>query len=331
MALLPESATWEAGIYQIETTDAVIGGVAGISNIQGKQLANRTKYLYDNLNLLDSEVGDLFDTVDDHTTQLSELTDTKLVALGTNYSKGIVSKTGGAITAIASDIGKLSLIELTANIVVVTLPDYAAFEIGSKLNYVIIDADNTHPAGVVFFEAHAGQNILGNPNYFIPGDIVEFTFRGTIPGWVISDVSRGLQMPTGAVIGYAVSTPPAGWLECDGAAISRTTYSGLFTKIGVVHGVGDGVTTFNVPDLRGKFIRGWDNGAGVDTGRVFGSFQDDAFESHTHSTGLQNELVNHGGAVPVNQQTGGGGDLVTATGGTETRPKNVALLHCIKF
>jgi microcystin-dependent protein len=64
-------------------------------------------------------------------------------------------------------------------------------------------------------------------------------------------------LPAGMIAPYAGQTAPAGWLLADGNAVSRVTYSALFTAIGVAHGIGDGSTTFNVPDARGKFIRGF--------------------------------------------------------------------------
>lgn len=99
-------------------------------------------------------------------------------------------------------------------------------------------------------------------------------------------------IPVGHVDIFAMSTPPTGYLVCNGAAVSRTTYAALFAAIGNTYGSGDGATTFNLPDLRGRFIRGWDSGAGLDPGRVFGSLQDDALESHTH-TGSSDTAAAH--------------------------------------
>lgn len=67
---------------------------------------------------------------------------------------------------------------------------------------------------------------------------------------------------------------PTGWIPADGRALSRTTYAALFSAIGTAYGSGDGSTTFNVPDLRGEFLRGWDSGRGIDPGRALGSLQD---------------------------------------------------------
>ncbi|RMG49546.1 MAG: tail fiber protein, partial [Gammaproteobacteria bacterium] len=85
--------------------------------------------------------------------------------------------------------------------------------------------------------------------------------------------------PVGSVIAWTSTTPPDNYLECNGAAISRTAYSDLFAVIGTIFGAGDGSTTFNLPDLRGEFIRGYDNGRGADVGRALGSAQSWAIEN----------------------------------------------------
>ena len=78
-------------------------------------------------------------------------------------------------------------------------------------------------------------------------------------------------VPVGSVFNLATTTVPTGFLECNGAAISRSTYATLFATISTTWGSGDGSSTFNLPDLRGQFVRGWDNSAGVDSGRSFAS------------------------------------------------------------
>ena len=83
-----------------------------------------------------------------------------------------------------------------------------------------------------------------------------------------------VSIPTGMIAPFAMSSPPTGWLECNGATISRSTYATLFAAIGTTYGAGDGSSTFVLPDLRATFIRGFDNSRGIDTGRTFGSFQD---------------------------------------------------------
>ena len=132
--------------------------------------------------------------------------------------------------------------------------------------------------------------------------------------------------PTGAVSAFAMNSAPTGWLKANGSAVSRTTYANLFTAIGTLYGVGDGSTTFNLPDLRGEFIRGFDDARGVDSGRVMGSAQADAFKSHTHAALVNSGQLGTGGGSNYLGQPGPGG----ATGDTETRPRNIALLYCIK-
>ncbi len=141
-------------------------------------------------------------------------------------------------------------------------------------------------------------------------------------------------IPAGSVFYFAANTAPAGYLKANGAAVSRTTYAALFAVTGTTFGVGDGSTTFNLPDLRGEFIRGWADDRSVDTGRVFGSAQADAFKSHNHGLIMRNE-GNPGDAGEPRAGTGNVSSKTTNnailnTGGTETRPRNVALLACIK-
>jgi microcystin-dependent protein len=100
-------------------------------------------------------------------------------------------------------------------------------------------------------------------------------------------------IPTGALICSAFSTAPSGFFYCNGQAVSRTTYSVLFGRIGTTFGVGDGSTTFNVPDFRGEFIRGWDDARGVDSGRTFGSFQATSYLNHGHNVTAESADHNH--------------------------------------
>lgn len=204
--------------------------------------------------------------------------------------------------------------------------------------------------------------------------------------------------PPGMVIWFAGTATPTGWLYCNGEAVSRTTYAALFAAIGTTYGEGDASTTFNLPDLRGEFVRGLDDGAQVDVGRTLGSNQTEAFKSHAHTGTASSSGSSHShsgssssagghthplsdpghthnykgpvvggyqaasGAAYVNKgmenilsdpRTTGitmssagshshsltidsGGDhshtvSVTATGGTETRPRNIALRALIRY
>lgn len=150
-------------------------------------------------------------------------------------------------------------------------------------------------------------------------------------------------VPVGTIIMHGASTAPIGLLDCDGAAVSRTTYADLFAVIGTTWGIGDGATTFNLPDLRGEFVRGWDDGRGIDTGRAFASSQGFATESHTHNVTSVNTRAGAAQVDPGGNFYASSGDTgefgaqsmttnsQTGTTSSETRPRNIAVLYCIKY
>lgn len=184
--------------------------------------------------------------------------------------------------------------------------------------------------------------------------------------------------PTGSVYTFAGATVPTGWLKCNGALLSRTTYAALFAVIGTTYGAGDGSTTFALPDLRGEFVRGFDDARGIDAGRTLGSSQASQNLSHTHteqgsgghshtawsdSQGAHSHVFEspprmsdtdrgvgnaslwnidgtttqttsiagahtHGvGIGPVGNHT----HTIDASGGSESRPRNIAMHYIIKF
>ncbi len=166
---------------------------------------------------------------------------------------------------------------------------------------------------------NAGIVTIGSPGQALTVD--PSTQSGV--GW------NTIGVPSGTVISIASTTVPYGYLECNGAAISRTTYSTLFSGIGTVFGNGNGSTTFNIPDLRGEFIRGWDNGRGVDSDRIFGSFQTDLLKAHTHFYNSNLGSSDYGGSNPASGSPLG--STTGSTGDSETRPRNIALIFCIKY
>lgn len=144
--------------------------------------------------------------------------------------------------------------------------------------------------------------------------------------------------PIGTIITYVnSSTLPDLYMECDGSEIERDLYADLFTLIGTTFGVGDGSTTFNLPDLRGEFIRGFSHGrSGVDVSRTFGSFQNHAFTDHTHTYAIYSasqagaNVVPYGAGYYYNVQTGLETSGALSGSSTETRPRNIALIYLIK-
>lgn len=130
--------------------------------------------------------------------------------------------------------------------------------------------------------------------------------------WVLI-ASTGAIKETGSDVGdiKAVATlePPNGWLKCNGSLVSRTQYAALFAAIGTRFGPGDGSTTFALPDLRGEFIRGWDDGRGIDAGRALGTAQVGQNASHTHTA----TAANAGGHVHTVSATAASGGAHTHT------------------
>lgn len=152
---------------------------------------------------------------------------------------------------------------------------------------------------------------------------------------------------------------------CDGSAVSRTTYATLFATIGNAWGNGDGVTTFNIPDLRGRFLRGEDSGAGRDpdaatrtssnaggnTGDNVGTLEDEQLKGHGHTItdpghhhqSVNSDVVRNTGGYGTGLGTGGLGPntiqmttnttgiTVNNSTGSETRPKNASVNFIIKY
>jgi len=150
--------------------------------------------------------------------------------------------------------------------------------------------------------------------------------------WHTGNLDPNAILPTGTTIAFAASTVPVGFLKENGAAVSRTVYANLFAVIGTYYGAGDGSTTFNLPDSRGEFIRGADDGRGVDQGRVVGSWQDSQNKAHVHLYGAQHNTNFGLSATGLAGVSPGKVMYETASsGGDEARPRNTARLMCIKY
>jgi microcystin-dependent protein len=153
---------------------------------------------------------------------------------------------------------------------------------------------------------------------------------------LVTAVQQAL-LPAGAVQAFAMNSAPAGWLAADGSNVNRTTYAALFSAIGTTYGAGDGSTTFALPDLRGYFVRGSGTNSDATASGTFGVKQADDFKSHSHTsstivvrnlapTATSFSVTTSGGNMDPNNTV-----TTTSVGGTETRPKNIAMLYCIKF
>ena len=220
----------------------------------------------------------------------------------------------------------------------------------------------------------AASAIGSNVTFTLPsadgsdGQMLKTNGSGTLSFTTVQGV------PSGAVFCLAVSAVPADYLECNGQSVSKTTYAALFAVIGETYG-GSG-SNFNVPDLRGEFVRGWDHGRGVDSGRSIANSQGSQYTQHNHAAGsldvanksltgsitkISETYATSGGASGVFSKTSNisapntpGGPDSSGTGGFdidashdhttttttsttidneggEARPRNVALLACIKY
>jgi microcystin-dependent protein len=167
------------------------------------------------------------------------------------------------------------------------------------------------------------------------------TTRAVTPASLAS--AAALFVPPGAVLPFAMNVVPSGWLAANGSAVSRTLYPALFAAIGTLYGVGDGSTTFALPDLRGYFVRGSGTNSDGTASGTFGEKQEDAFQAHEHtfrypkkvtdgSNGADHTVTDSATytsetTTAIQSKTGFG----IARSASETRPKNIALLYCIKF
>lgn len=170
----------------------------------------------------------------------------------------------------------------------------------------------------------------------------------------ITDLLPTQLVPAGMVAHFPTTTPPEGWLRCNGADVSRTTYAALFAVIGTTFGSSNGLS-FRLPDLRGEFIRGLDDGRGIDPSRSIGSSQKGSFAisgSGPYPDGLSPYTLSPGaagrlelgldaanlGEYPAARISNNGTINSPITPPTDndmthgvSRPRNVALLACIKF
>jgi len=285
MADLIETGDYPVGIYQIETSDPVLGGApnlitkAGLANIPAQQLANRSAWLKGRVEGIELGLSGVSVVADN----------TALNALSASCH---VSAAQGALAPPLAIGGLIRHVEYSGGIAVQV-------------------ADRYSPAGV-FLSRYIRRRVANVWGEFAP-----------------------VGPRVGSTVQLARSTCPNSLLKQNGALLNRFAFADLFAEIGTAWGAGDGSTTFALPDARGEFMRGWDDGRGVDAGRVFGSAQGHAFMAHNHGgvRYVSNGIPNEYGAQTMNwpdpdlfMDIGTG-----STGGSETRPRNITQLFCIQF
>ena len=234
-------------------------------------------------------------------------------------------------------------------------------------------------SGAPFVALKAPTSVSSNVTFTLPpndgsnGQMLQTNGSGALSFTTVQGV------PSGCVFCMAVATVPAGYLECNGAEISRTTFAALFAVIGTAYGTGNTTTTFNIPDLRGEFVRGFDNGRGIDSGRNIANVQlsQNLVHNHSASTSISDSghfhhsfrsgnaserrdnsnlnsnnfpssgtgrgdlnesynIVAQTGSANVGQTSTKNSSISASTsitnhGGSEARPRNVAMMYIIKI
>lgn len=184
-----------------------------------------------------------------------------------------------------------------------------------------------------------------NQRILLPGDPT-VNLHAATKQYVDTSMSGSSAAPVGTVIAYAGSSIPAGWLLCYGQAVSRTTYAALFSVISTTYGAGDGSTTFNLPDLRGRGLAGVDNMGGSAANRITSATSgitgttlgaaggDQRLHTHGHGT-TGNDSPDHGHSMQitrggsVNDQGGNGGYLWHNNWGTNSAGANARHQHSV--
>ena len=297
-------------------------------------------------------------TVDSVLLKDNEVTCTNVRATNYVYTNAIFEQTANSGTNIDGVLCKDNSISLTGTISVDTISE------NSSGNGVVIDSVTLKDKAVRY------QGGASSGYVELKANDSTTTHTLTLPGaqganesFLMNNGSGGLSwltlaghlVPTGVILPYGASSAPTGFLICNGNAENRSTYSALFAVIGTSFGAGNGSSTFNLPDCRGKFLRGFDNGAGNDPdassrtgGDAVGSTQGHAFAAHTHAvnysdlnpsgttsvdTANEGWPYNAGGDSWANQgETDTGRSVTTvSTGSNETRPINVAVQYIIKY
>lgn len=174
-----------------------------------------------------------------------------------NILNGKITKTG-VYTVVYADRGKV--IDCTGTW---TMNIAAAATLGDGFSFAIRNSGT----GAITIDPNLSETINGLTTFVIGGGEFVIVY---CDGIGFSTVG-GASAPVGTVMPTALSNAPVGWLLCYGQSVSRTSYASLFNAIGTTYGSGDGTTTFNLPDLRGRVVAGKDNMGGTAAGRLTSS------------------------------------------------------------
>ncbi|MDY8193755.1 tail fiber protein [Escherichia coli] len=315
MANLPETPQWEEGIYQIEVSDPVLGGPDGISNRQGKQLASRTLYLKQQVEKGGSELAKHIAAADPHTQYAPKASPT---FTGTPTAPTPANSDNSKKLATTEFVAKaLAALAGSAPETLDTLKELAD-ALGNDPNFATTVLNKL--AEKLAKDQHGAD--IPDPALFVKN----------------LGLGEGSALPVGVPVPWPSATPPTGWLKCNGAAFSAEEYPEL-AKV---------YPTNKLPDLRGEFIRGWDDGRGVDAGRQLLSSQGDAirniegfadggigmsfdairgafYDAGTRSARMQNNTT----TIDKTDDLGFDASRVVPTA-NENRPRNIAFNYIVR-
>ena len=277
MGNINETSSFDDNINQVEIEDPVAGGVSGPVNLSLRGLTNRTRWLKNACTSMSELIAAIKAQVGD-----GNMSDTlKKASNLSDVADKAAARTNLGVSASDHNHDAVYL-KKTSNLSDVASAATARQNLGVADFYFVKSA----PA------ASLGKNGDIAVQQMANGTPVMYKKDSGVWTPVISSVTCDLP---GMVRTYAGATVPAGYLKCDGKAYSRTAYAALFAAIGTRYGLGDGSSTFNVPDCRGDALRYYDDGRGIDAGRALGSEQMSQNKSHTHglSTGKAAAVSGH--------------------------------------
>ena len=291
-----------------------------IANASGASVRSDLNAVFDAIKTLNSGGSDpsntspfmpYVDTADSNNLKIRNAADNAFVTVGSvdSANLGLLPRAGGTMTgailaddsagasapAIAFDgdtdtgifrVGANTMGFATAGVERVEISD-SGLDMSNGLPIRFQDS-----SGAPFVALKSPASVSSNVTFTLPGadgsngQMLQTNGSGALSFTTVQGV------PSGSVFCMAVATVPSGYLECNGAEVSRTTYSVLFAVIGTAYGTGDGSSTFNLPDLRGEFIRGFDNGRGADSGRSIATSQSAQNASHNHSMSVSGTTSN---------------------------------------
>ena len=356
-----------------------------IANASGASVRSDMNSLFDAIKTLNSGGSDpsnpepfmpYVDTADSNNLKIRNAANNGYTTVGSvdSANLGLLPRTGGTMTgALSFGAGSTSnpsinlgdtttgFFKPSSNRIGVSVSNAEAvnfqsdgIELLSQRSIIFSDANSSNSVKVKSPVTISNNFTLTLPSSITNGGFLQTDGSGNLSFEIVAGV------PTGSVFAMAVVSVPSGYLECNGAAVSRTTYSALFAVIGTAYGTGNGSSTFNLPDLRGEFVRGFDNGRNADTGRSISTSQGSQNASHNHSANSTStvtdpghkhnlnfnmgSIISSGGAFGL-KDSGNADRMFTATtgisvststsignqGGNESRPRNVAMMYIIKI